>query len=331
MSLSLWLNIFSQGVVVFLLAQLSLILVWSLSRKPLSQFHHHWQYSLLWLFVLLPWIMGLSGLILINQNDLFTTDSKMLKNYVHWHHSFSFSWKSWHGVSIIITLLISLYLCLKSLRRVQDHYKINLKRRMLANLTSDKEGYFQHDHALAFTSGLIKPQIYISNSLAQTLSANELAMIKLHEQSHVDNLDPLQKAIFLFLASFYPKFVARQLIHSIFIVLEYRADQAIKKHYQTLDIADVLIKITRITKSSSSQLKKRLHYLLSIENITIEEVAKKKNPWINKYAYPLGILIIQILLPIIAVVVALDFLHHLLDDWLWHFNEVLITSRNDLI
>lgn len=307
-SLALWLNIFSQAIIVFLLTQLSLGIFWLISKNAIVRLHHSWQYILLWLFVLLPWLSSLTCFILIEQNHYLENPSNIIQEYFHWHHSYSFNWNSWHGLSLMITLLIGSLLLLKAIRIAKNHYKKDMKRRILLNLTATQEGYFQHEQALAFTSGLIKPQFYISTALAKKLSHSELAMVRLHEQSHVDHCDPLQKWLFLFLVSFYPKFMTRDLTNSIILVMEYRADQLITKHFEVLDIAETFISMTRIMKSSSKQLEQRLHYLISPNDIH----------WAIKHAYPLSLIVIQVLFPIITLVFSMDFLHHQLDQWLWH-------------
>lgn len=307
-TVELWLSTFSQAIIIFLLVQLSLGIFWNFSKRSISHLHHLWQYSLCWLFVLLPWLISLACIIFMEQNHNLLAQSNILQQYFHWHHRLLFNWNSWHGLSVVFTLLIGSCLLFKAMLIAREDHQKNLKRSVLLEMTSDQHGYFQHPQAMAFTSGLLKPKVYISHTLVEQLSTSELSMVKLHEQSHVTHYDSLQKWLFLFLASFYPKCISRRLMASMTLAMEYRADQAIKKQFEILDIAETLITITRLMRSSSSQLEQRLHYLIAPNNVF----------WLKKYALPIGLIILQIILPITTLFFCMDFLHHQLDQWLWH-------------
>lgn len=299
-SLPEWLNLFSQAVVIFILSQLSLALLWLSSKTLIGKFHFAWQSTLLWLMVTLPWLVSIGGLFLSGQYDFF-----------HWHHSFIFSWKSWHGISLVISLLLSLYLFGKAIYALVHYNQQDHKRRSLALFTCNAEGYFKHAQPLAFTSGLLQPRVYISTGLAEKLTANELTMVIVHEQAHADRYDPLQKWLFLLLASFYPRVIAHPLIQTMDLSMEVAADQKIIKQFNVLDVAEALLKIARMMNSTSSQVQHRLHYLLATEAL------RRK---VLTLMTPVIILALQLALPFLTVVFAMDFIHHFFDQWLWHFS-----------
>lgn len=60
------------------------------------------------------------------------------------------------------------------------------------------------DESLAFTAGLIFPKIYLSTSLINTLSNDEIGSVLLHEKLHQSNYDPLRKLIQDFLSDLLP-------------------------------------------------------------------------------------------------------------------------------
>jgi Zn-dependent protease with chaperone function len=294
-SLPLWLNLFSQAVVIFLLTQFSLVLFWLITKHTISTLSHRWQGIILWLVVSLPWLMSIGCFFIPGQLE-----------YFHWHHSFRFSWQSWHGLSLVLSILISLYLITKAVMILKYYQQQDHKRRTLSLLTLNQDGHFQHPQALAFTSGLLQPKVYISTGLAQQLNTQELAMVTLHEQAHVKSYDPLRKWLFLFLASFFPRTIAHQFLNTLSLVMEYGADQTVAKQFDVLDIAETLIKVARLMNSPTGQVQQRLHYLIDAR--------------IVGFFTPFALLLLQFTLPLLAVFFAMDFLHHFFDQWLWHFN-----------
>ena len=315
-SLPIWLNIFSQIVVIFLLSQLSLSLVWYFSKSSIRAMRSQWQYFLLWLMVSLPWLISISCFLLAMNNDAWPPDNNFLQPYFHWHHPFSFSWQSWHGLSLITSLLICVYLCGKAYTIAHNYKKQDAKRRILSQLTCNQHGHFEHVQALAFTSGLLRPNIYISTGLAQQLSPSELAIVKLHEQAHANSYDPLQKWLFLLAASFFPRIIARQLMSTMNLNMELRADQKVAQQHDVLNIAEALIKVARVMNSPSQQVEQRLQYLITPPADFFSALFWKKT-----LALPIFVLLLQLSLPLLTVVFGMDFFHHLFDQWLWHFTS----------
>ncbi|MEH6450511.1 MAG: M56 family metallopeptidase [Oleispira sp.] len=259
----------------------------------------------------MPWLLSLSCFALVLQDDLLVAENSPIQQFFHWHHRFSFSWKSWHGLSLIASILVSIYLCHKAFIVALKYKKQDAKRRTLSLLTCNQQGHFEHTQALAFTSGLLTPKAYISTGLAKELSSEELVIVELHEQAHANSYDPLQKWLFLLAASFFPNIIARQLVAAMDLTLELRADNKVTKQFSVLDVAEALIKVARVMGSSSQQLQQRLHYLIAPQKgFLLEELWK-----------PIALLMLQLILPVLTIIFAMDFFHHLLDQWLWHFSE----------
>ena len=309
-SLPLWLNTFSQSVVIFLLSQMILIFIWHFSKTAINSMPSQWRYCSLWLTVTLPWLLSLSCFALVLQDNFLVSDNSSIQQFFHWHHRFSFSWKSWHGLSLIACILVSIYLCHKAYLVALKYKKQDTKRRTLSLLTCNSQGHFEHTQALAFTSGLLKPKVFISTGLAKKLSSAELAIVELHEQAHADSYDPLQKWLFLLAASFFPNITARQLIAEMDLTLELRADNKVTKQFAVLDIAEALIKVARVMESPSQQVQHRLHYLIAPKEVFL----------LQKLWKPVVLILLQLILSLLTIIFAMDFFHHLFDQWLWHFS-----------
>lgn len=79
--------------------------------------------------------------------------------------------------------------------------------------------------SLAFTSGLLFPKIYMSNSLIDKLSKDELESVLLHEKLHQSNYDPLRKLIQDFLSDLIPFMPDKSFIfHNYSLLSELSAD-----------------------------------------------------------------------------------------------------------
>lgn len=277
------------------MTQFSLIIFWLITRHRIYNLGHRWQGIIIWLTVSLPWLISIGCFFLPEQSE-----------YFHWHHSFRFSWQSWHGLSLVLSVLLSLYLIAKAFIALKNYQQQDHKRRALSLLTLNQNGHFQHTQAMAFTSGLLQPKVYISTGLAQQLTTQELAMVTLHEQAHVNRYDPLKKWLFLMAASFFPRTVAYQFLNTLELAMEYGADHTVAKQFDALDFAETLLKVARLMNSPAAQVQQRLHYLIDAKAVG--------------FFTPLALLLLQFTLPLLAVFFTMDYLHHFFDQWLWHFN-----------
>ena len=121
---------------------------------------------------------------------------------------------------------------------------------------------------LAFTIGLWRPQVIVSDGIASSLSEGELRAVLFHELAHVRSRDPLRLAVAQFLAHalwFLP--VARPLARDFVDAIEEGADdRAVMANRQPLDLASALVKTAKAGFVSTTPLASSLAGNLSVED-----------------------------------------------------------------
>lgn len=122
-------------------------------------------------------------------------------------------------------------------------------------------------HPLAFTVGLLRPQIVLSYGMISSLTQEELRAALFHELSHVRSRDPLRLAVARFLADalwFLP--VARSLTQDFVDVVEEGADDwAVGATRQPVDLASALVKTAKAGMAWSIPLASSLAGNLSVQ------------------------------------------------------------------
>ena len=120
---------------------------------------------------------------------------------------------------------------------------------------------------LAFTVGLWRPQIVLSERMISSLSDEELRAVLFHELGHVRSRDPLRLAVVRFLADalwFLP--VARSLARDFVDAVEEGADDwAVGATRQPIDLATALVKTARAGLLSPMPVASSLAGNLSVE------------------------------------------------------------------
>lgn len=113
---------------------------------------------------------------------------------------------------------------------------------------------FEDRLPLAFTGGFLKPRIYLSRSLLNSLEEEEIRAVVLHESRHQKARDPLKSLLVSFLCDLYfflPIAVFLKKGHRL--LAEIRADaQGVEARTQPLDVARTLLKVRKIHGLSSS-------------------------------------------------------------------------------
>ncbi len=120
---------------------------------------------------------------------------------------------------------------------------------------------------LAFTVGLWRPQIVLSERMISSLSDEELRAVLFHELGHVRSRDPLRLAVVRFLADalwFLP--VARSLARDFVDAVEEGADDwAVGATRQSVDLAAALVKTAKADVSWAIPLASSLAGNVSVE------------------------------------------------------------------
>jgi hypothetical protein len=127
------------------------------------------------------------------------------------------------GIGVITLILLAIRSVIRSILNIYRTY------RFIRNLsvidTQNDYVYIENDFSHAFTAGILRPKIYISDQLIETLSEQELHAVKEHEQFHRKTLDPLMKILADFVKSILPYFpFKKHLFDSYEVLVELSAD-----------------------------------------------------------------------------------------------------------
>jgi Zn-dependent protease with chaperone function len=91
-------------------------------------------------------------------------------------------------------------------------------------MVSDQHG------PVAFTSGIVRPKIYVSETIVEALDAGELKLVVAHENRHRISRDPLRSLVATVLGDlFFWVPVARALVECVILKIEFAADDVAGK------------------------------------------------------------------------------------------------------
>lgn len=136
------------------------------------------------------------------------------------------------GLIVISLILLAIRTFLKS---VLNMIKTNRYINTLTILDiQDEYVYIENDFTHAFTAGLFRPKIYISDQLLENLTEKEINAVKEHEQFHRRTFDPLMKIIADYVRSTLPYFpFKKHLFDSYEVLVELSADAFAEKKLST--------------------------------------------------------------------------------------------------
>jgi beta-lactamase regulating signal transducer with metallopeptidase domain len=159
---------------------------------------------------------------------------------------------------LMAPLMLALFLFLKTWRKQQDH--LNTLTTNMASLTTrdarldniaqrlnlqDHVFLLDSDDCISFCTGFLSPRIYVSRAIVESLTAEELEALLLHERYHLTNRDPLRILLGELIVSglfFVP--VLRDLFKRYLVKKEIAADQyAIQYQGNRHGIASTLNKL----------------------------------------------------------------------------------------
>lgn len=235
----------------------------SLSQLSWSSYSANARRSILWFTVFMPWILAFGCLIFLFIS--LSTDVIWVSRLLHWHHANAFNLLSWHAYPSLIFFAMLLIVLYKTYRNAKEH----IKAYSLLRLITNKDQLLESDKPQAFSAGFFVPLVFISTGLINELNENELQIVKLHEQAHVERNDSLKKLIFSFLSSFYPFSIARTLRQGMSLCMEQCADESIVRNSKNkLDVAKVLLKVTKLIRAYSEAEKESLNCAFAENELT---------------------------------------------------------------
>lgn len=240
------LNVLSLAVVS---AWFTLLLQWPVSGvvlRCISRGPAALQKMLLTSWVLLPMIIGLTcsvAFVLYAFTDIMWAP---LEVFIHWHHLFEFEWLTWHGGLLVVWTLATVWILARHVWLIKAH-RLSLQSVLLMadSSTQQHSGYeficLQTAMPLAFTAGMIKPRIYLSQGLLMAFDDTQLQCIVAHEAAHQRRRDPLQKWLFSIASAYYPAPLRRALRNAFELASELQADSRAGRETGALNVASALV------------------------------------------------------------------------------------------
>lgn len=163
--------------------------------------------------------------------------------------------------------------------------------RTLANEVSyDHWSRFPGSAPVAFTGGLLRPHIFVSDTMIELLSGAELQLLLLHEQSHMRHRDPLRRFILNWSTRLWPRKLRQQFLSDHALFCEQRADyEAAKSTGREYELISMLGRLSEqcgvtqcdyveqrcsaLTGNSSEEWSKGLLPMLSMPVVFVSELS----------------------------------------------------------
>ena len=113
---------------------------------------------------------------------------------------------------------------------------------------------FEDRKPLAFTSGFLKPRVFMSTKLVDILDEKELRAVILHESYHQESKDPLKGLIISFISDFLFFLPVSRFLHKAHhLTSEMTADaHSIRSQASPLDLAASLLKVQKVGGPAAS-------------------------------------------------------------------------------
>jgi Zn-dependent protease with chaperone function len=279
-SMGLALNMLTAGVISLVVA---LFLVCALSRFALGSaapFHACAKRRLLWSLVAMPWVASIFSVTLLVLPELYQKEIYWMFSSAHFHHVYDFDLFSWHGLSLLLFCTFFLVLFSRKLRRAVrmsiDLYQLNCFAQ--AHSANKTISVLQTELPLAFSSGFLRPRVYLTTGLIEKLNEQERDIIERHELAHTKQFDPLLKYVFSLLSAFFPRSIEDRLNRTMTLAIEQSADETVLKQVRDEAlISRTILKVVRLCNEHKvqnapslvscqfvgDQLDQRIHYLMN--------------------------------------------------------------------
>jgi len=316
---ALALNLLTIGVLAFIVVNVFISSVFWAIKGKLQGYAVATRKSLLWLFVLAPWLIALCVTLFFS--PLFQNDAtfKWLQDLAHWHHPDIFYFMSWHSFSLLIFIGFSLLIFTKKLLALyKNHHQIKILRAFGVKENTHVT-FIQSAIPTAFTGGVIKPTCFVSTALIEQTSTAELELIIQHELAHAHYCDPLKKWLFSFFSAYFINNIKYSFISMMSLSMEQDADSFfVKNQQQSHNVASTLIKFTRLVANYSNhpQFKSELfvHFCRnSLEKRVLHLLNEKQFK-----PFPKGWVLTTLLLLILISTTSVDRLHHVIETLFTH-------------
>lgn len=230
----------------------------------------------LWMMALMPWVLPVVAILTLwllalakNQGWIDHHCETHLAHHPHFcfEHLPTIALRlsnSAAGLLIVISALGLLLIRLIPLYRL--HAKSQCFQRLVSGNCVRKT--LADARPLAFTLGSLKPSIFVSQGLRNLLTKRQLRVVVQHEIAHVRNRDVFKNTLFEFLLCIH--LVPNLLRAPWYLSSELRADHFVTSKFDSLEVADVLLKLRRARMNapfaasiSGAQLSERISLLIN--------------------------------------------------------------------
>lgn len=318
--LAVSMNLIAIALLAFFVGALLLSLTWLIFGRFLSSYSTRSQKVLIWMWLLGPWILGLSTMLIFSPIFEQTKLYQWIEGIAHWHHLYVFQLNSWHGVSVILFVVFSL--CLIVIKGTQVYRQSNAIYTLKHFSTSQhscsntyKVLIIDSDIPTAFTSGLFRPSCYVSKGLIDKLTPAELDIVIEHELEHARNKDPLLMLLIACLSAYYPKKLALLLNAKYRLMTEHIADQSTVLKHSAQDVAATIVKVVRLQKSAALEKEDAYLSYFGANDIT-QRIQQLLQP--TQKSLPAIIPVIGMFVLLCITVVSVDASHHLVESIFTH-------------
>lgn len=288
------------------------------------------QKKALWLFVTTPWTVSIICVLIFVPSLLQAGRLPWLSTLAHWHHPAVFYLDSWHGATLVLFILSTVYvLARRGLSAVRQLNTLNT----LTRLSRRKTRLWTHGNSRhsevgqdivvlesqtpsAFAAGLLRPKCYVTTGLIERVSETELDIIIDHERAHIRHKDAQKKLLFALFASLYPRPLARRLNQLFSLASELQADARVSKSYCNFDIAQTLVSAARIQRFLPGNVNPALvNYFIADDveyrvRALVDPQRLRSFPWTH--------CLLVVVLTTILSSIGVDSLHHLIEAFFSH-------------
>jgi Zn-dependent protease with chaperone function len=280
-TLAIILNTITIIIITFIIANLVVSIIASLITELLLTIQVKPRIVALWLLVTLPWLAGLCVALLFLNEYISSNAFESEAEDAHWHHMDVFNWLTWHGATLIIALVFSLYVLGGKLIQLKNH-RNNLKSlTSLSKNLSDDVFEIEMSEASAFTAGFIHKKCYITSGMLKEMTKDEISVVLEHEKAHAKNNDPLKKWMFSIFTVFFISSLATRLKLHMTLAMEQAADnEVVSDGVNSTFVTITLVRVARlnalyspvkdnelVANFGAEVLEQRIYFLL-LESIT---------------------------------------------------------------
>ncbi len=154
--------------------------------------------------------------------------------------------------ALLMLALFNLYKILKEV--INSRVLLSQFRCMSKTVDNKKYRCIDSNGMLAFSMGLFRPEVFISNGLKKQLTKEELTLVLAHECAHARRKDLLRILIMKYLSIFFLPFIARRIESDMSLACEQVCDEfAAKTVKSRLLVAQTILKLQKLVPASLQQ------------------------------------------------------------------------------